>query len=225
MGEFSAAFNTMVDQLDATVRELNRTNQDLLREIEERKKIEAALRESEEKYKQLSITDPLTGLFNRRHFYELAATEFDRSSRHLRPIALIIYDLDSFKNINDTFGHVAGDAALQHIAALSGNEVRKIDILARYGGEEFICLLPETGLQKASLVAERMRSAIESQPLQQQGQAIAVTASFGVAAVEKSIEARESYMSHIQAIIKQADEALYKAKESGKNRIVAAPAD
>ncbi len=225
MGEFSEAFNAMVDQLDASVRELNRTNQDLLREIEERKKTEAALRESEEKYKQLSITDPLTGLFNRRHFYELAATEFDRSSRHLRPIALIIYDLDSFKDINDTFGHVAGDAALQHIAVLSGNEVRKIDILARYGGEEFICLLPETGLQKAALVAERMRHAIESHPLQQQGQAIAVTASFGVAAVEKSIETQESYMSHIQGIIKQADEALYQAKGLGKNRVVAAPAD
>jgi diguanylate cyclase (GGDEF)-like protein len=223
MGEFSNAFNAMVDRLDASVRELNRTNQELLREIEERKKIEAALRESEEKYKRLSITDPLTGLFNRRHFYELAGTEFDRSSRHLRPMSLIIYDLDGFKDINDTFGHVAGDAALQHIASLSGNEIRKIDILARYGGEEFICLLPETGLQQAVLVAERMRRVIESHPLQQQGQPVAVTASFGVAASEKTIEPCESYISHIQDIIKQADEALYAAKKSGKNRVVEAP--
>jgi diguanylate cyclase (GGDEF)-like protein len=223
MGEFSDAFNAMVVRLDASVRELNRANQELVHEIEERKKIEAALRESEENYKLLSITDPLTELFNRRYFYELALTEFDRSSRHLRQVAIIIYDLDDFKNINDSFGHIAGDQALKHIAALSLKEVRKIDVLARYGGEEFICLLPETGLQKATLVAERIRSAIESNPLHYQGCAISVTASLGVAAIEKSMDANESCMSHIQRIIKQADEALYQAKDSGKNRVVAAP--
>jgi diguanylate cyclase (GGDEF)-like protein len=223
MGEFSDAFNAMVVRLDASVKELNRANQELMHEIEERKRIEAALRESEENYKLLSITDPLTELFNRRYFYELALTEFDRSSRHLRQVAIIIYDLDDFKHINDSFGHIAGDMALKHIAALSVNEVRKIDILARYGGEEFICLLPETGLQKAALVAERIRYAIESNPLHYQGCAISVTASLGVAAIEKSIDTNESYMSHIQRIIKQADEALYQAKDSGKNRVVAAP--
>jgi len=224
MGEFSDAFNAMVVRLEASVHDLNRTNQELLHEIEERKRIEAALRESEENYKLLSITDPLTELFNRRYFYELALTEFDRSSRHLRQAAIIVYDLDDFKNTNDSFGHIAGDMALKHIAALSGNEVRKIDILARFGGEEFICLLPETGLQKASLVAERIRYAIESNPLQYQGHAISMKASFGVAAIEKSMDTSESYMSHVQRIIKQADEALYQAKAAGKNRVVAAPA-
>jgi diguanylate cyclase (GGDEF)-like protein len=223
MGEFSEAFNAMVVRLDASVQELNRANQELLHEIEERKRIEAALRESEENYKLLSITDALTGLFNRRYFYELALTEFDRSSRHLRQVAIIIYDLDDFKNVNDSFGHIAGDMALKHIAALSGKEVRKIDVLARYGGEEFICLLPETGLKKAALVAERIRSAIESHPLEYQGSAISVTASFGVAAIEHNMDASESYMSHIQRIIKQADGALYQAKAAGKNRVVAAP--
>jgi len=223
MGEFSDAFNAMVIRLEASVKELNRANQELLHEIEERKRIEDALRKSEENYKLLSITDPLTELFNRRYFYELALTEFDRSSRHLRQVAIIIYDLDDFKQINDSFGHVAGDMALKHIAALSVKEVRKIDVLARYGGEEFICLLPETGLKKAFLVAERIRYAIESNPLQYQGSAIFVTASLGVAAIEKNIETNESYMSHIQSVIKQADEALYQAKASGKNRVIAAP--
>ena len=223
MGEFSDAFNAMVIRLEASVKELNRANQELLHEIEERKRIEDALRKSEENYKLLSITDPLTELFNRRYFYELALTEFDRSSRHLRQVAIIIYDLDDFKQINDSFGHVAGDMALKHIAALSVKEVRKIDVLARYGGEEFICLLPETGLKKASLVAERIRYAIESNPLKYQGSAIFVTASLGVAAIEKNIETNESYMSHIQSVIKQADEALYQAKASGKNRVIAAP--
>ena len=225
MGEFSDAFNAMVVRLEASVQELNRANQELLHEIEERKRIEAALRKSEENYKLLSITDPLTELFNRRYFYELALTEFDRSSRHLRQVAIIIYDLDDFKQINDSFGHVAGDMALKHIAALSVKEVRKIDVLARYGGEEFICLLPETGLKKAFLVAERIRYAIETNPLQYQGSAINVTASLGVAAIEKNIETNESYMSHIQSIIKQADEAMYQAKASGKNRVIAAPLD
>ena len=223
MGEFSNAFNAMVVRLEASVQELNQANQDLLHEIEERKKIEAALRKSEENYKLLSITDPLTDLFNRRYFYELALTEFDRSSRHLLQVAIIIYDLDDFKNINDSFGHIAGDTALKHIAALSVNEVRKIDVLARYGGEEFICLLPETGLQKACLVAERIRFALESNPLVYQGNTISVTASFGVAAIEQNIDATESYMGHVQRIIKQADEALYRGKTAGKNRVIAAP--
>ena len=223
MGEFSDAFNAMVVRLDASVQELNRANQELLHEIEERKRIEAALRKSEENYKLLSITDPLTELFNRRYFYELAMTEFDRSSRHLRQVAIIIYDLDDFKSINDSFGHIAGDMALKHIAALSENEVRKIDVLARYGGEEFICLLPETGLKKAAFVAERIRSAIESNPLQYQGCAISVTASLGVAAIEKNMASNEPCMSRVQRIIKQADDAAYQAKAAGKNRVVVAP--
>ena len=207
----------MVGKLDASVQALNRANQDLLHEIE------AALRESEKKYRQLSITDSLTELYNRQHFFDLAVMEIERSVRHMRQVASIVYDLDDFKRINDSFGHVASDAALQHIVALSGNEIRKIDILARYGGEEFICLLPETNLQKAAAVAERMRRAIETNPLQYQGQAISVTGSFGVAAIENAADANESCMGLIQRIIKYADNALYQAKAAGKNRVVAAP--
>jgi diguanylate cyclase (GGDEF)-like protein len=223
MGEFSEAFNAMVVKLDASVQDLNRANQELKHEIEERKKIEAALRESEKKYRQLSITDHLTELYNRRHFFELAEMEIERSARHLRSVAIIIYDLDDFKHVNDSLGHMAGDMALKHISALSKNEVRKIDILARYGGEEFICLLPETDLQKAAVVAERMRDAIESNPLQYQWHTVSMTASFGVAAIEKITDANESCLSQTQLIVKEADDALYRAKASGKNRVVAAP--
>ena len=224
MGEFSDVFNAMVARLEASVQEFNRANQELTREIVERKKIEIALRESEENYKLLSITDSLTELFNRRYFYEQAQREFARSSRHRRQVAIIMYDLDDFKKINAAFGHIAGDMTLKHIAALSGKKVRQIDLLARYGGEEFICLLPETGLLKACLVAERIRYAIESNQLEYQGNKINVTASIGVAAIEQEIGAHASYMGHVQSIIKLADEALYQAKTGGKNQVVAAPA-
>lgn len=223
MGEFSEAFNAMVVKLDASVKDLNRANEELLREIEERKKIEAALRESEKKYRQLSRTDHLTGLYNRRHFFELAEMEIERSARHQRSVAIIIYDIDDFKKINDSFGHAAGDTALKHIAALSKNEVRKIDILARYGGEEFICLLPETDLKKALQVAERMRHVLESSPLEYQWRAISLTGSFGVAAIEHATDANEPCLDQLQRIIKAADDALYQAKAAGKNRVVAAP--
>jgi diguanylate cyclase (GGDEF)-like protein len=149
--------------------------------------------------------------------------EFNRSSRHLRQVAVIIYDLDDFKNINDTFGHMAGDMALKHVAKLSAGKMRKIDALARYGGEEFICLLAETGLRKAALAAERIRYEIESSPLRYQGCEIGMTASFGVAAAEKKIDPGVSYRSPVQRIIKLADEALYQAKAAGKNRVATAP--
>ncbi len=221
LGEFSEAFNAMVAHLYMSVKALNRANQDLSTEIEERKTVEAALRESEERFRRLSITDPLTGLYNRRHFFEMAEMETERAHRYGNDLSLCLYDIDSFKNVNDTHGHEMGDITLRMIADTSRKMARKIDVVARYGGEEFIVVFPETGIREAGIVAERIRKAIETTPLPcRDGAAINVTASFGVAAFDPNSLNGRTYAESLQEMIRQADEALYRAKDSGKNRVV-----
>ncbi|MBE0603562.1 MAG: GGDEF domain-containing protein [Deltaproteobacteria bacterium] len=201
MGEFSEAFNAMVAHLSMSVK---------------------ALRESEERFRRLSITDPLTGLYNRRHFFEMAEMETERANRYGSFLSLCLFDIDSFKSINDTQGHDAGDIVLRMIADTSRMAARKIDVVARYGGEEFIVAFPETGIREAGIVAERIRKAIEETRLPRGNGAIRVTASFGVAVFDPASMAAGTYAESLQAVIRQADEALYRAKNSGKNRVVLA---
>jgi len=222
MGEFSEAFNAMVAHLSMSVKALNKANQDLLSEIEERKTVEAALRESEERFRRLSITDPLTGLYNRRHFFEMAEMETERAHRYGSFLSLCLFDIDSFKSVNDTRGHDAGDIVLRMIADTSRKAARKIDVVARYGGEEFIVAFPETGIREAGIVAERIRKAIEETRLPLGDGAIRITASFGVAVFDPASLDGGTYAESLQAVIRQADEALYRAKNSGKNRVVIA---
>jgi GGDEF domain-containing protein len=162
MGEFSQSFNAMVMQLDQTLKELVRketelsqANEKLLKEITIRKQTEAALRESEKTLRLLAITDSLTDLFNRRHFNKLAEDEIRRTLRYSRPLSIIMFDIDFFKNINDSFGHASGDMVLKMVAKTTKETVRVTDIPARYGGEEFVVLLPETPVDKAATVAEK----------------------------------------------------------------------
>lgn len=222
MGEYSEAFNAMVAHLSMSVKALNKANKDLLNEIEERKTVEAALRESEERFRRLSITDPLTGLYNRRHFFEIAEMETERAHRYGSCLSLCLFDIDSFKSINDTQGHDAGDIVLRMIADTSRKEARRIDVVARYGGEEFIVAFPETGIGEAGIVAERIRKAVEETRLPCGDGALCVTASFGVAVFDPAALDGRTYAESLQAVIRQADEALYRAKNSGKNRVVLA---
>ena len=201
MGEFSEAFNAMVAHLSMSVK---------------------ALRESEERFRRLSITDPLTGLYNRRHFFEMAEMETERAHRYGSFLSLCLFDIDSFKSVNDTQGHDAGDIVLRMIADTSRKAARKIDVVARYGGEEFIVAFPETGIREAGIVAERIRKAIEETRLPRGDGAIRVTASFGVAVFDPASLDGGTYAESLQAVIRQADEALYRAKNSGKNRVVLA---
>ncbi len=219
MGEFSEAFNGMVARLSMSVKALNKANGDLLNEIEERKGVEAALRESEERFRRHSITDPLTRLHNRRHFHETAGMEIERAHRYGSDLSLCLYDVDSFKRVNDSHGHEVGDVALRMIADTSRKAARKIDVLARYGGEEFAVVFPETGIREAGIVAERFRNAIEATPLPCGNGTIHVTASFGVAAFDPASLSGRTYAESLQRLIRQADEALYRAKRSGKNRV------
>lgn len=165
-----------------------------------------------------AITDALTGLCNRREFETLAHRELSRANRQGAPLSLLMMDIDKFKSINDTRGHEAGDAVLKHLARACAPHLREIDVLARIGGEEFTVLMPDTALDGATHVAERIREALarESVPVGD-GRAISFTVSIGVAQHDGKSE-------ELPTLVKRADEALYQAKNTGRNRVVAAQA-
>lgn len=178
-----------------------------VRDVTERKRAEALLLE-------LATTDGLTGLANRRHFMERGAAELGRSRRTGQQVSCIMFDVDHFKKVNDTFGHDAGDAVLKALAKTARETLRGIDVLGRLGGEEFAALLPETGLEAALQAAERLRVAVADMGLVHGGAPLAVTMSLGVAQAAGAEETLDS-------LLKRADEALYEAKQSGRNRVAA----
>ncbi len=153
--------------------------------------------------------DPLTLIFNRYKFLEMASMEIEKFRRYGRPLSIILFDLDLFKKVNDNHGHATGDYVLKTVAQIINQNKRSADLFARWGGEEFILLLPETSLQEALAVAERLRKALFDYNFDKCHQ---VTASFGVAELETSDE-------NLDAIIEKVDQALYKAKNSGRNRV------
>ena len=172
----------------------------------------AALRTSEQRFKELSITDELTGLYNSRHFFNRLKAEVERTDRYGHPLTLLILDLDNFKQYNDTFGHLAGDKVL----ADTGNNIRKsirsTDSAYRYGGEEFAVILPESNGQESLYFAERIRKSFEGKALvDHKKDGLRVTVSIGVA---QYIAGEE-----ISAFIRRADRNMYAAKNAGKNRI------
>ncbi len=176
---------------------------------EGREELEAANRELE----RLSVTDALTGLYNRRLLMENMVHEVQRSSRTDQPFSVLLMDIDEFKAFNDTYGHQAGDQALVMVAQIIRESVRVMDSVARYGGEEFVVVLPETDLIGAADTAERIRSAIESRKLSLGKEDVGVTISIGVAQFPEDGET-------VEAVIASADQVLYRAKEGGRNRVV-----
>jgi diguanylate cyclase (GGDEF)-like protein len=164
-----------------------------------------------------AVTDELTGLSNSRHFRELMTKEAARAERFDHELSLIMLDIDDFKQINDTYGHLQGDKVLRMVGRVIRMESRGVDEPARYGGEEFVVALPETGLEGALDLAERVCARIESEQVPRVGGSgtVSVTASVGVASMHGSDNGAE-------ALIAAADAALYEAKRDGKNRVASA---
>ncbi|MBW8367905.1 MAG: GGDEF domain-containing protein [Arenimonas sp.] len=161
---------------------------------------------------QLATHDALTELYNRRHFIELVDKEIARAHRHGRPLVMCIIDVDLFKPVNDSFGHVAGDGVLRQLAAVVRGFVRGEDIAARIGGEEFAVLLPESDLASARAFAERLREAVAASEFLLGGEPRKITISVGIADLDPARAERG-------ALMQAADAALYRAKEAGRNRV------
>ena len=175
------------------------------------------LAESEAHLRQLVATDPLTGLFNRRHFNERAEYAFRRATRLGEHLAVLMLDVDHFKTVNDTWGHATGDFALKSLAATLKEAERSIDVLSRYGGEEFAVLLPGTDAEGAVEVAERLRMAVKGMKvLSETGEPIPMSISIGVAAL--AITDKD-----FSGLLSRADAALYRAKAKGRDRVEVAP--
>jgi diguanylate cyclase (GGDEF)-like protein/PAS domain S-box-containing protein len=180
-------------------------------------------KENEEKIKRLNaglellaMTDYLTSLYNRRYFMQRGVEECKRANRNKQPLALLMLDIDEFKNVNDTYGHEAGDMALQQVSAVLKASLRETDVLGRMGGEEFAALLPNTSLEEAVLMAERVRQIIEDTSFETLGEktlSIAITICIGVAAFTNEL-------SGIDELLRNADAALYHAKNNGRNRVI-----
>lgn len=160
----------------------------------------------------LSLTDALTGLYNRRHLDTMLEREFLRAKRYGSDLSVVIIDIDFFKKVNDTHGHICGDYILKEVAYLILENFRKTDIIFRYGGEEFVALLTETTLEKAKIPLERLRKSVEEYPFNFKGTDIKITISGGATEIGDVENASE--------FLDNADKALYMAKENGRNQIV-----
>lgn len=176
-------------------------------------RVRAALREKERQdlLEKWATTDPLTELYNRRHFFDLADRELERSRRLKSELSFIMLDIDLFKQVNDKYGHLTGDNALILLSGILKDALRKVDFCCRFGGEEFVLCLPDTPSQGAWEVAERIRTQVACTPLPtQNNQEIYIQVSLGIASSKRE--------HSVEVILKRADEALYQAKESGRNQ-------
>lgn len=184
---------------------MNLSYASVIRDISENKK-------TEDELLRLASTDPLTGAFNRREFTALADQESQRANRYNHPLSIMMLDLDHFKKLNDTYGHAAGDKALQRFTTLCCNALRTVDIFGRWGGEEFVALLPETDAEGAAIIAERLRKLVSQSILVYNDQKIQLTTSIGIA------QYRSGELT-VEGPLSRADSAVYDAKKAGRNQI------
>jgi diguanylate cyclase (GGDEF)-like protein len=182
------------------------------RDITERKRAEEALRESEQRYRDLSIIDDLTQLYNSRHFYAQLEREIERSNRYGQPLTLLLLDLDKFKNFNDKYGHVQGDYVLLRLGHVIKRSLREIDSAYRYGGEEFTIMLPTTSSEEGIVTAKRIQTELRKENFSLAlGQEVYVTVSIGLAQYKPKEE--------MKAFVHRVDQLMYQAKKNGRDRI------
>lgn len=170
----------------------------------------AQLEAANDRLEELATTDDLTGVWNRRHFLGMLDRECRRTARTGAGLALVMVDVDHFKHVNDTHGHPFGDRVLQAVAAVMQQEARSVDLVARYGGEEFMVLMPETDARAAATAGERLRRRIADHPVREDGRNVAVTVSVGAAGLDETLDPTD--------LLRRVDEALYAAKDRGRNR-------
>ncbi len=171
---------------------------------------QSKLEQTTEKLREMSNRDGLTKLFNRRYIEEMLSTEFDRAQRYGNKLSVILTDIDFFKRVNDDHGHLAGDEVLRMVSDRLTGGLRASDTLGRYGGEEFIIVLPETNIEGAEILAERLRIAVNAEPIMVEGKSLSIAISLGVT------EMNEKTLAYAQ-LIAEADLGLYKSKDSGRN--------
>jgi diguanylate cyclase (GGDEF)-like protein len=201
VGYLTQVFNHMVARLSKGREQLAAANE--------------ALTEKNKELEILSVTDSLTGLYNRKHLMESLTGEIGRSSRYERPFSLLIIDIDHFKKFNDTYGHLAGDDVLRKMGEVFRESIRGCDYAARYGGEEFVIVMPEIGRDQGVQAAERIRASVAKEKIDAQGNSVTVTISVGVASFPE-------HGDDAQTIISKADTALYQAKRRGRDRVALA---
>lgn len=175
----------------------------------------SARKREEQRIQKLISTDMLTGVLNRRAFFDYGEAVRALAARHGRAVPIAMLDIDHFKRLNDTYGHAAGDLALKAFAATSRDCLRSYDLFARIGGEEFAVMLVDTSPVEARIVLERLRAAVEAIRLDVQGEILGVTVSLGLAVMPPQ--------GSLELALSRADEALYRAKHEGRNRLVPAP--
>jgi diguanylate cyclase (GGDEF)-like protein len=190
-----------------------RTHLELKKSKDQLNYLIAELQKTNEELKYASITDPLTGLHNRRYMMQKLEEEMTRSKRYKTNFSIIIGDIDLFKKINDNYGHDGGDFVLKEFSNLLKSCLREQDSLARWGGEEFLMLIPETDLDGAVILAERIRKIVESKPYYYRDYEIYFTITFGVASY--------NHEDSISDLIKRSDNGLYEGKKNGRNQVVA----
>jgi diguanylate cyclase (GGDEF)-like protein len=171
--------------------------------------------EAHSQVQNLAITDGLTNLLNRRAFSNILTREFKEAERYRTPLCLIMADLDHFKLVNDRFGHLVGDRLLKEVAALIGEAVRSVDVVTRYGGEEFAIILPRTDVAQATILANRIREAIEREGFSVNGSKVSFTISMGI------VQVPDPQVKTVEEFVTMADALLYQAKTRGRNRVEA----
>ncbi|MGR9116315.1 MAG: GGDEF domain-containing response regulator [Gammaproteobacteria bacterium] len=179
-------------------------------------RLTTALKEANARLTLLAMTDPLTGAHNRRHFFETLENELPRARRHHHPTSLMVMDIDRFKSINDNHGHDVGDQVIIEVARISNEFLRKNDVFGRLGGEEFAILLPETPLEEATQIANRLCAKIAEASVKTPEATVSFTVSCGVTQVDGKNNEETP-----EQILKRADIGLYKAKEDGRNKVIA----
>ena len=212
-----------VTEWRSLLRELHDRNEDLSNRNLELIRMQEELSLANQRLEQLATTDPLTGCYNRRYLFQILEYQMAVERRYRVPFSFILFDIDHFKQINDTYGHHTGDEVLRQTAALIRSRLRESDVLARYGGEEFTIYLPYTGKKEAANLAEELRRMVENHVVTTEYGDISITISIGVVSVEggdwrPELEPKQFLFE----VIRQADLALYEAKKQGRNRVVVA---